>query len=259
MTMLTKHLMEDPVPPSVRRPDRAITVEMDGLVLKALEKDREKRWQSMAELIEAVGVCPGPESTNAIPPGGQTVEMGGAHAAAALRILREKGSAPETGRVSRKAIESALSDAELDAPPRPRRSSPNKTIALVVAGIVLGGVIAAWFALSRGKSQTTAVTIPTAPPPAVVAPTPPSAAALPPAPPSAPAVAVPEPTAVAPVKAEESPEPAAKHDARGHKGRTSSAKPAASAVKPTGAAPAIIVPTPPPPSTPGELKPFPKL
>jgi serine/threonine-protein kinase len=262
MTMLTKHLMEDPVPPSVRRPDRAITVEMDGLVLKALEKDREKRWQSMAELIEAVGVCPGSESITAIPPGGQTVEMGGAHAAAALRVLREKGSAPETGRVSRKAIESALSDVELEAPPRPKRSSPNKTIALVVAGIVLGVVIAAWFALSRGKPQTTAVIVPTAPPPAAVAPTLPSAAALPPIPQPAPtpAVAVPEPTATAPVKEEQSHEPAAKHDARGHKGRATNAKPAASSTKPTGAAPASLsVPTPPPPSTPGELKPFPKL
>jgi serine/threonine-protein kinase len=257
MTMLTKHLMEDPVPPSVRRPDRAITVEMDGLVLKALEKDREKRWQSMAELIEAVGVCPGPERTISNPPGGQTVEMGGAHAAAALRILREKGSAPETDRVSRKAIESALSDAELEAPLRPRRNSSNKTIALVVAGIILGGVIAAWFALSRGKTQTAAVTVPPVPPPAVVAPTP-----LPAAPPPAPtpAGAVPGPTATAPVMEEQSSEPVAKHDAHGHKGRATNAKPAASVTKPTGAAPAsLFVPTPPPPSTPGELKPFPKL
>jgi len=34
MTMLTKHLMEDPVPPSVRRPDVVITPEMDALVLE---------------------------------------------------------------------------------------------------------------------------------------------------------------------------------------------------------------------------------
>jgi len=49
MAMLTKHLMEDPVPPSVRRPDLAITAEMDALVGKALEKDRDQRYQSMAE------------------------------------------------------------------------------------------------------------------------------------------------------------------------------------------------------------------
>ncbi len=42
MTMLTKHLMEDPVPPSVRRPDLTITPEMDVLVLKALEEGSRK-------------------------------------------------------------------------------------------------------------------------------------------------------------------------------------------------------------------------
>ena len=63
MAMLTKHLMEDPVPPSVRRPDLAISPEMDALVSKALEKDRDQRYQSMEELLEAVSSCHGPASS----------------------------------------------------------------------------------------------------------------------------------------------------------------------------------------------------
>ena len=262
MTMLTKHLMEDPVPPSVRRPDLPITVEMDGLVLKALEKDREKRWQSMAELIEAVGVCPGPESSTPIAPGGQTVEMGGAHAAAALRVLREKGSAPETERLLRKSVDSALSDSEMEERPRTRPSSPKKIIALVVAGIVLGGVIAAWFGLSRGKTQPTTLTLPTAPPPTAPAPLPSVTPPPLPTPPPAPAVAVPEPAVALPVKEATSPEPAAKHGARGHKARATTPRQTAPSSKPSEAVPVsppVPKPPPPPPSTPGELKPFPKL
>jgi serine/threonine protein kinase len=58
MAVLTKHIMETPVPPSVRRADPVVTPEMDALVLKALEKNRDQRWQTMGELLEAVTRCP---------------------------------------------------------------------------------------------------------------------------------------------------------------------------------------------------------
>jgi len=180
MTMLTKHLMEDPVPPSVRRPDLTVTPEMDALVLKALEKDRDKRWQSMAELMEAVAVCPGPTSASPKPMSGQTVEMGGAHAAAALKILRSRATAPETERLSRRAVDSALSSAEMVE--TPRRASGNKTLVLVVVGVALGLGVAIWLALGSGKApppQTPTVTptpsVPVAPPTPVPTTPPPAA------------------------------------------------------------------------------------
>jgi len=259
MTMLTKHLMEEPVPPSARRPDLVITPEMDALVLKALEKDRDKRWQSMAELLEAVGVCPGPESaTSKLPPGGQTVEMGGAHAAAALKVLRSRGTASETSRVSRGTVDSALSSPEMGAQTAPPVSR-GKTLVLVIVGIVLGGAIAAWFALSHGKTQPSV-----APPPPAVAPPPPPTAAPPPAVPLAPppAAAIPEPAvAPAPVVEEPSPEPTAKHGTHGHKVKTppANAKQAAPGTRPATAPPVAPVAKPALPATPGELKPFPKL
>jgi len=259
MTMLTKHLMEEPVAPSARRPDLVITPEMDGLVLKSLEKDRDKRWQSMAELLEAVGVCPGPETTIPKPAGGQTMAMGGAHAAAALKVLRAKGT--ETSRVSRKAVESALSSPDVTTKPAP--SSRGKTMVLVIAGVVLGGAVAAWFALSHGKTLAApvALPVPVAPAPAGVAP--PPAPAPVPAPELAPqpAAVVPEPTVETPPAAEEpSAEAAPKHGPRGHK-----TKPGSATTKPSqGASPAAPQPAlpsnkPTAPATPGELKPFPKL
>jgi len=260
MTMLTKHLMEEPVPPSARRPDLVITPEMDALVLKALEKDRDKRWQSMAELLEAVGVCPGPETATPKLPGGQTVAMGGAHAAAALKILRTKATAPETERLSRKAVDSAISDAEMG---RVRSSSARgKTLVLVIAGVALGGAVAAWFALSHGKTPLQ----PPAPP-AALAPAPPATnvPAPPPVPPAA-QVAIPEPAgapsaATAVATDEPSAEPTAKHGSRGHKVKTApaTAQHAAPGTVPASAPPTATVAKPEPTATPGELKPFPKL
>jgi serine/threonine protein kinase len=81
MSMLTKQLTEDPVPPSVQRPDHSISPEMDALVLKALEKDRDKRWQSMAELLQAIETCPGPSRSLAL----------GDYVADKYKILRKLG------------------------------------------------------------------------------------------------------------------------------------------------------------------------
>jgi hypothetical protein len=228
---------------------------MDGLVLKALEKDRDNRWQSMAELLEAVGVCPGPETAAPKLPGGQTVAMGGAHAAAALKILRAKGT--ETSRVSRKAVDSALSSADMEAQPNAR--ARGKTLVLVVVGILLGVAVAAWFALSHGKTQPQV-----APPPTAVAPpSPPAVVPPPPVPPAPqPAAALPEP-AIAPSPAAEgpSPEPTAKRESRGHRVKTppATAKHVAPGTSPAAAPPVDPVAKPAPPATPGELKPFPKL
>ena len=250
MTMLTKHLMEEPVPPSARRPDLTITPEMDALVLKALEKDRDKRWQSMAELLEAVSACAGPETAPAArPSNGQTVEMGGAHAQVAVRVVRPQ----ETARVSPRAIDSALADAEELGERSPAKRG--KTIALVAAGIVLGGAVAAWLALSGGSKGPVPVSVPAAVAPVAPAPAPPPPVA--PAAPAPAAAAAPEPLPSA--VAEEQLELKAKHAGKpSHKAKTAVAKPT-SAVSEPSPAPAIPASKTTPPTTPGELKPFPKL
>jgi serine/threonine-protein kinase len=54
MQMLSKHLLEAPIAPSVRRPDLAIPPEIDRLVLTAMMKDPRARPQTMDAYGEAI-------------------------------------------------------------------------------------------------------------------------------------------------------------------------------------------------------------
>jgi hypothetical protein len=176
--------------------------------------------------------------------------MGGAHAPVAVRVVRPE----ETARISPRAVDSALAEAEVPDERSPAKRG--KTIALVAVGIVLGGAVAAWLALSGGGKRPMPVAVP-----AAVAPAQPATALPPPVAPVAPvpaaAAALPEPLPSA--VAEEQPELKAKHAGKpSHKGKTVAAKPTP-AVSAPPLAPAIPASKPTPPTTPGELKPFPKL
>jgi serine/threonine-protein kinase len=48
--VLTKHVTDDPVPPTMRSPRRDLSPEVDRIVLRAMAKDPAARHQSMAEL-----------------------------------------------------------------------------------------------------------------------------------------------------------------------------------------------------------------
>ncbi|MBX3162445.1 MAG: serine/threonine protein kinase [Deltaproteobacteria bacterium] len=52
--VLTKHLTAEPDAPSMRVPKMAIPPEVDHLCRKALQRDPAKRWQTAAELAEAI-------------------------------------------------------------------------------------------------------------------------------------------------------------------------------------------------------------
>jgi serine/threonine protein kinase len=54
MAVLAAHMFETPVPPSVRAPGQDISPEVDAVILRALAKDREARFASMAEMAEAL-------------------------------------------------------------------------------------------------------------------------------------------------------------------------------------------------------------
>jgi len=59
MGILTKHLLEPPVPPRKRRPDQDIPADVEAVCLKAMEKDRDKRFADMNELYRALGAAGG--------------------------------------------------------------------------------------------------------------------------------------------------------------------------------------------------------
>ncbi|MES1165072.1 MAG: serine/threonine-protein kinase [Verrucomicrobiota bacterium] len=55
MGILTKHLLEPVISPRQRRPDLEIPADVEAVCLRALEKDRDKRWADMDEFYRALG------------------------------------------------------------------------------------------------------------------------------------------------------------------------------------------------------------
>jgi serine/threonine-protein kinase len=55
MGILTKHMLEPVVPPRQRNPSMAIPADVEAVCLRALEKDRDKRWQDMDQFYRALG------------------------------------------------------------------------------------------------------------------------------------------------------------------------------------------------------------
>ena len=55
--VLTKHLTADLVPPSERKPELDIDPRVDAIVLKAMQKDRDERYQSVDDLRHAIEVA----------------------------------------------------------------------------------------------------------------------------------------------------------------------------------------------------------
>ena len=59
MGILTKHLLEPVVPPRQRNPKMAIPADVEAVCMRALQKDRDKRWQDMDQLYRALGTAGG--------------------------------------------------------------------------------------------------------------------------------------------------------------------------------------------------------
>lgn len=197
VAMLTKHLLETPKPPSLKRPELGIPPELDALVLKALAKQPAERFQSMADVLAAVesisetaggrGRSP---STQPAARGNLTRPLGGSDGMPLIA---------SSGRVSNTEMMVSGGPAFADAPeavedderaPNPRSGKG----LLVIGGIALGAVVAlAWLLLGHSA------------PPPVAGPAPlPTAGQVPVSPVTVPAP-VPEPAAL--IKAQEAAEP----------------------------------------------------
>jgi serine/threonine-protein kinase len=59
MGILTKHLLEPVIPPRQRNPKMGIPIDVEAVCLRALEKDRDKRWQDMDLFYRALGTAGG--------------------------------------------------------------------------------------------------------------------------------------------------------------------------------------------------------
>jgi tRNA A-37 threonylcarbamoyl transferase component Bud32 len=263
MAMLTKHLVELAEPPSLRRPDLGIPPAVDALVARALEKDRERRFQSaeafMAAVVaidEAGAPAPGPAPTRSARPMAEGAQRGrpasGGHATEIL------GPPPRI-----------TQPMPAGTPVAPVPTSPRRTSILVLAtvGIALGIVAAVVFGILRRAPEAASASA--------------SPAAAPSSAPSAPgptAAPVPEATA-APAAAPPTPNDRVAADPADRAGRPGDlapvASPPASPRSASGAAngstgkverkrarreaPATTTPAPGrvAPPAPAELKPFP--
>jgi hypothetical protein len=55
LAIISKHAYEPPVPPRQLRPDLEIPASVEAVVLRALEKEPDRRWRDMNEMGEAIG------------------------------------------------------------------------------------------------------------------------------------------------------------------------------------------------------------
>ncbi len=130
---LTKHVFDQVVPPSRKRPDLAISPALEAVVMKTLAKKPDERYPGMKELLEALDAV------------GGAIESG--RDGERAQAIREQRSRP--------TIPPSATQMELAQLPRKRGGA----IAVVVGGVVVVAGIVGWVAF-RHKGEA-------APPPLV--------------------------------------------------------------------------------------------
>ena len=87
MAIVSRHLVEPPLPPSRRRPDLRLPKIVDDVVLRGLEKDRELRYPTAAAFREALegvlGATSGPATP--LPPNARASQPDGSATCAGRR------------------------------------------------------------------------------------------------------------------------------------------------------------------------------
>ena len=104
MGVLTKHMMDTPQPPSARRPDLGVPVEIEQFVMRALAKDRDQRFQTMEELGAAL-------ATSRWHGGGGATAAAGLAAPAAKPSTAESTHGETRPRLSRRPIKGIVTAA----------------------------------------------------------------------------------------------------------------------------------------------------
>jgi serine/threonine-protein kinase len=240
MGILTKHLLEPVVPPRKRRPDLDIPADVEAVCLRALEKDRDKRWADMDVFYRALGGA-----------GGLPFEASGATALApaSLRYPELADSNP-TARESKTAVAASGPRGTFDdeRPVRLEAAGPGLGRGVkvaIAAGAVAAVAIAAALVLRSGKSAPPG--LPVAPAAAAITAPPPIAPTAPTAAPSAPAVPASAPPEAPPAREAATVESDVKAPSRAHRRKEAVAEP-----KPDPAHRRIDVPLE--DTTPAELK-----
>jgi serine/threonine protein kinase len=240
MGIISRHLSEAPLPPSVRRPDLRLPRAVDEIVMRGLEKDRELRFPTAIAFRDALEVMlnatagpptPLPPSVRASMPTAR--DISGADIAIAVTALAGgTGKVPAQGTPQETRPHGAESG-------RRQKAIVLSLVALLFVGSGIAGVVTARLRREQIRAQATApaIIMPS------VAPKPPAAV---PAPPPAPVATGPAPATSPPAS-----EPAAaavplRERAKHRRPAAPAAAPAAPPPPPAAAAPMPATVTPPP-------------
>jgi eukaryotic-like serine/threonine-protein kinase len=153
---------ELPVAPRELRPDLQIAADVEAVCLRALEIDREKRWQDMDALYRALGAA-----------GGEAFEPSGAYVPYANLPFSSLPEASVTGRALKVEPSFEPAPPPSDDEPAIVRSSAGFKLGVVIAGMV---VVAALLMQMLHQSRPAATAVPA---PAASAPAAPAAAKTP--------------------------------------------------------------------------------
>jgi serine/threonine-protein kinase len=254
MAIVSRHLVEAPMPPSRRRPDLRLPKIIDDIVLRGLEKERDMRYPNAVafrEVLEGVlGATSGPATP--LPPSFRasmpTARDISGHDLAPLGRQTPLG----TGKLpTQTAADRFGTTANLSGGPRRTRSAVTAGIVILLAMSAAGMIYTLRLRREMQRASVVAAAANNAAVAAMAAATPAAATAAAPTPPIAapPPVAVPAPVAAAPEAAPAARAPAPReipaHDrAKNHHATPSST----SATKPT--ATAMVAPSAPAAATP---------
>jgi serine/threonine protein kinase len=193
LATVTKHLTEVPVPPRQRRPDLSIDPELERICLKAMEKDRERRFSSALEMKEALEAAVGQAEASGVSEV-RPVPQAAASATPSGSQWAVGALAEERREPSAVSLETPLAFAVEEGSPVVRTRSHGALAAWIAAGaiVLLGGAAVILWKLEVGPfGSSSEVPRAAVAQPAVEAPVP-----------AAPAEPTPsEPSLVAPVKA----------------------------------------------------------
>ena len=161
--MILQHLRTPPVPPHLAKPELAIPEAVSAVVMKALEKDREKRFATGAEMAAAFKKARGSTTlhsrkidwkalSSASASFGAEIPASGTSSIGSTSSTHQTPSTPTS--TTKRLAESTIyrTSARIGPPPR---EFPTRMVATVAAAVLLiGGV---WFGWKHFTSSTPAV------------------------------------------------------------------------------------------------------
>ena len=166
MGILTKHITTQPTPPRQIAPERDIPVEVEAVILRALAKEAEDRYQSMAELaleLAAIASELAPEVLQPRPSSQSVAQISKPLSA----VMQSRTPTPRPTPMPRTpSAQQPLADV-VEPPPKKRSAAPWIAVAAILVAAAAGAVV--WVT----RAQTPApLPTPTPAPVAVVVPPP---------------------------------------------------------------------------------------